>query len=83
VYSEVVVDMSKIVQVNPNIWVVAPYQVYLCIDCSDGAVCQYVDTTSSDPYQFNLPDEFETYPSFSIKIIDAQGCVVCETYTWT
>lgn len=74
--------MAKIVQINPNIWVVPPYQVYLCEDCTEVAVCQYIDTTSDDPFQFDLPSIYEDYPSFSVKIIDAQGCVVCETYVF-
>lgn len=75
--------MAKIVEINPNGFVTAPYDVYVCEDCTEVSVCQYIDTTSSDPYQFELPSIYEDYPSFSVKIIDAQGCIICETYTWT
>ena len=55
-----------------------PFNVWLCDTCF--GTCQYIDTISAStiPYTFTLPTLYETYPTYTVKIIDSNGCVYCD-----
>jgi len=59
----------------------SPYDVWVCIDCTNSN-CQYIDTiTTGDlTYDFTLPSRFESLSSYTIRIIDNNGCVICNTF---
>ena len=69
--------MSVLVTINSITSGTAPYDIWVCDDCSTGAICQYIATIPTVPYSFTLPAIFETYPTYVIKIIDDNGCVYC------
>jgi hypothetical protein len=49
-----------------------PVEIYYC-DSTSGS-CVYVQTVSTFPYTFNVPDPYDLI-DFVIKIVDTQGCV--------
>ena len=49
-----------------------PVEIYYC-DSTSGS-CVYVQTVSTFPYTFDVPDPYDT-EDFVIKIIDTQGCI--------
>ena len=49
-----------------------PVEIYYC-DSTSGS-CVYVQTVSTFPYTFNVPDPYD-FIDFVIKIVDTQGCV--------
>ena len=54
----------------------SPYHIWVCDDCY--GTCQYVDTITTTPYVFTLPEIYETYPKYVIKLIDNNGCIYCD-----
>ena len=71
--------MAKLVTINSVTSGTSPYDVWVCDTCF--GTCQYIDTTSTIPFTFTLPEIFETYITFTIKVIDANDCVTCYEYT--
>jgi hypothetical protein len=57
-----------------------PYNVYVCDICS-GGVCQLIDTITTAPYTFTLPPIYETYTSYTVKLVDNAGCTYCEVFS--
>lgn len=55
----------------------SPYNVWVCDSCSIGATCQYIDTFSTSAYTFTLPTIYESYSTYYVKVIDANGCSYC------
>jgi len=51
-----------------------PYDVYICQ--SNGSNCFYMTTTSTIPYQFDIPEPYNNATSYMLKLIDANGCVI-------
>ena len=49
-----------------------PVEIYYC-DSTSGS-CVYVQTVSTFPYTFNVPDPYD-FVDFVIKIVDTQGCI--------
>jgi hypothetical protein len=43
-----------------------------------GNNCQYIGSSITTPYSFNLPPEFDTAPAIGMKIIDTKGCELFE-----
>ncbi len=71
--------MATIVTINSVTSGTSPYDIWVCDTCY--GTCQYINTTLTVPYSFSLPTVYETYPSYTIKIIDDNGCVYClDTY---
>ena len=64
-----------------NISGASPFNIYLC-DPSN-ITCIYIDTipSSSLPYEFVVPVILETQTSFSLKVVDSNGCVFYQNLT--
>jgi uncharacterized delta-60 repeat protein len=64
-----------------NISGASPFNIYLC-DPSN-ITCIYIDTipSSSLPYEFVVPVILETQSSFSLKVVDSNGCVFYQNLT--
>ena len=56
-----------------------PYDVYICSNPS--TTCIYIDTITSVPYNFDVPLYFDNQPSYILKVIDNNDCVITETLT--
>lgn len=59
----------------------SPYDIWICDTCL--GTCIYQTTITTTPYTFTLPELYETYPSYVIKLIDDNGCTYCETASVT
>ncbi len=55
-----------------------PLNLWLCDSSGATATCVYYDTITTLPYDFILPNVYETYPSYALKFIDANLCVYYE-----
>jgi hypothetical protein len=51
-----------------------PFNVFVCQ--SGGTGCFFMVTTSSLPYVFDIPEPYDTYDAYMIKIIDASNCII-------
>lgn len=62
-----------------NITGASPFDVYIC----DNPIttCVYVATITSPslPYVFQIPPVMDGQPSYNLKIVDDNNCVVIET----
>ena len=58
-----------------------PLDIWICDSCSGTSTCIYADTATSLPFSFILPALYETYPTYSIKLIDNNGCEYCDNYS--
>jgi hypothetical protein len=72
--------MATTVTINSITSGTSPYNVWVCDTCF--GTCQYIDTFTTLPYSFTLPSVYETYPYYVVKIIDANGCVYCDTFSY-
>jgi hypothetical protein len=63
--------------INTIVSGVSPYNVWVCDECY--GTCQYIGTITTTPYSFTLPESYETYSTYVIKITDNNGCVYCDT----
>ena len=56
-----------------------PFYVYLC----DNPIvtCIYIDEVNSFPYNFNVPAPADSLSSYTIKIIDGDGCIKTQILT--
>lgn len=52
----------------------SPYDVYVCQP--NGSGCFYVDTVSTIPYVFTIPQPYDTSLAYMLKIIDSQNCII-------
>jgi len=59
-----------------NITGSTPFQVYVCDDPIN--TCVYVDTISSLPYVFQIPQILDGQSSYNLKIVDNNGCIIIE-----
>jgi len=50
-----------------------PFYVYLCDNPE--TTCIYIDVVNSFPYDFDVPAPADTLTSYTIKIIDGNGCI--------
>ena len=71
--------MATTVTINSVTSGTSPYDVWVCDTCF--GTCQYINTFTTLPYSFTLPSVYETYPSYVVKIIDANGCVYCDAFS--
>jgi hypothetical protein len=71
--------MAVQVTVN-NITGSTPYDVYLC-DTSQ-TTCIYINqiTDSQLPYNFIIPQPFDTQSNYIIKLVDVYGCVIINNF---
>lgn len=53
---------------------VTPYDVYICQ--SGGTGCFYIDTITTTPYVFDIPEPYNTGTEYMLKIIDGQNCQI-------
>jgi hypothetical protein len=51
---------------------VNPFDLYLCDNPI--SVCIYIDTITSVPYQFDVPQILEYLGDYNLKVIDDNGC---------
>jgi hypothetical protein len=65
--------MAVLVTIN-SVTGQTPYDVYICQ--INGLDCFYMTTTSTVPYQFDIPEPYNNSTSYMLKIIDANGCVI-------
>jgi len=56
-----------------------PYKVYLCDDPI--TTCVYITTTNTLPYNFFVPLAIDGQPSYNLKIIDNNHCVIIKNLT--
>jgi hypothetical protein len=49
-----------------------PYDVYLCDN--PVTVCVYIDTITSAPYTFIVPDVLQSQDDFTCRVVDSNGC---------
>jgi hypothetical protein len=54
-----------------------PLDIWICDSCASTATCVYYSTTSTLPYTFTLPSEYENNAVYAIKVIDNIGCSYC------
>jgi hypothetical protein len=52
----------------------SPFDVYVCQ--TNGSGCFYVDTITTTPYEFNIPQPYDTSLAYMLKIIDQQNCII-------
>ena len=56
-----------------------PVDIYVCGNCPNDN-CTFIECVSSIPTSIIVPSPYSTYPSFSIKLLDANGCEYCQTF---
>jgi hypothetical protein len=56
-----------------------PLNLWICDMTGSSATCLYYDTIYALPYSFILPSVYETYPSYTLKLIDSNGCIYEES----
>jgi len=75
--------MAKTVSISAITGGTQPFDIWVCEDCTTNT-CQYIDTitgvTSPSTYDFTLPSNFENLSSYTIRIIDNNNCVSCNTF---
>jgi hypothetical protein len=54
----------------------SPFNVWVCDTCE--GTCQYIDTITTTPYSFILPNTFESFETYVLKLVDINGCVYCD-----
>jgi hypothetical protein len=64
-----------------NITGYSPYDIYICQ--SGGTGCFYIDTITSVPYSFDIPEPYDNSESYMLKIIDNFNCIISGTSTVT
>lgn len=52
----------------------SPYDIYICQP--NGSGCFYIDTISSTPYEFDIPEPYDTGLAYMLKVIDSQNCII-------
>lgn len=62
--------MSEIVKIT-SVTANTPVAIYYCDSMS--ASCIYVATVSAFPYEFLVPDPYDT-EDFTVKLVDSEGC---------
>jgi hypothetical protein len=72
--------MATEITLNTIVSGTSPFDIWVCDSCSVGATCQYIGTFTSGelPYTFSVPEVFDTFPIYYIKIIDDNGCEFCD-----
>ena len=69
--------MSQTVTIS-SVTANTPVEIYYC----SGATCVYVSTVATFPYTFIVPSPYSE-SSFTIKLIDTQGCVIDDAISIT
>ena len=72
--------MSTTVRIT-DITGATPFDIWVCEDCSSNN-CQYITTITTGDlpnYEFILPSNFEYLSSYTVRIIDDNNCVICNT----
>jgi hypothetical protein len=70
--------MTTEVTIN-DITGVTPFDVYIC-DTSQ-ITCVYITTITTTPFVFNIPVLLEGQPSYVLKIVDDNNCIITQTLT--
>jgi hypothetical protein len=58
---------------------VTPFDLYVCN--TGVTTCVYIDTISSLPHTFQVPLVIDGLPSYTLKVIDNDGCIKLLTLT--
>lgn len=53
-----------------------PFKIYVCDDPI--TTCVYINTITTTPYVFEIPSVLDGQPSYNLKVIDNNGCIVIE-----
>ena len=69
--------MSQTVTIS-SVTANTPVEIYYC----SGATCVYVSTVATFPYTFIVPSPYSE-SSFTIKLIDTQGCIIDDAISIT
>jgi len=62
-----------------NITGTSPFDVYICDNPITTCVYVVTITSPSLPYVFQIPPVMDGQPSYNLKIVDDNNCVVIET----
>lgn len=52
----------------------SPYDIYICQ--TNGTGCFYITTIETLPYQFDIPQPYDTLPNYLLKVVDANNCTI-------
>ena len=52
----------------------SPYDVYVCQP--NGSGCFYINTITSTPYVFDIPEPYNMGLAYMLKVVDAQNCII-------
>lgn len=52
----------------------SPYDLYICQP--NGSGCFYISTISATPYQFDIPEPYDTGLAYMLKVVDSQNCII-------
>lgn len=55
----------------------SPYNVWVTDNCTFGGTNQHIGTFTASTYSFILPTLYESFPSYYVKVIDANNCTYC------
>lgn len=70
--------MPTTITIN-NISGATPYDVYVC--SNPATTCVYIDTITSIPYVFDVPQILDGQSSYILKVVDDNDCSIIETLT--
>jgi hypothetical protein len=54
----------------------SPFYVYLCDTAQ--TTCVYIDSITSVPYSFEIPELFDGQTEFDLKIVTSNGCEIIQ-----
>jgi len=63
------------IQVNINaITGQTPFSIFICENNSNN--CIYIDKIDTTPYEFEIPEPYNTLSEYKLKIIDGNGSLI-------
>lgn len=60
-----------------NITGTSPYDIYVCDN--PVSTCIYIDTISSPPFQFQVPQIMSNNTIFNLKVVDNNDCITYQS----
>lgn len=55
----------------------SPYNVWVTDNCVFGGTNEYIGSFTTSTYSFTLPTLYESFPTYYVKVIDANNCTYC------
>ena len=52
----------------------SPYDIYICQP--NGSGCFYINTITTTPYVFDIPEPYDTGLAYLLKVVDSQNCII-------